>query len=625
MKQTLEHWKEAVGVALYFGFLAYFTPKARALGWGIEGTMFCVLAGAVVIGLLYLLVKGISQYIEDHREEVESYREYMGLGSSTPHVELATLGSEHTDAELDSMLATNPYASVELFSDDKYTRLLPSADTDEEEETRLVDEPEDDLPAPGGKIAAIIGDNPRRRLDMADNFQPDANRLAATGMLACGMPGSGKTNVLMRFAEQYIKRFYLPCVVFDSQGDGSSLLDICPNGHVAVPGRIPSMQSVITYSLQVVFDLSEWHKSGVVGMDPEMAAILMTQAIRDVMAAQKAIEPARRRTCLVVIDELQLWVPQSRTPGGMQKTTASELYSAVMALATTGRKLGLMPLFAATRIAMVHNDAIASAETRILGKVDLDTDIDRYREYVSKGVISDEQLRALGPGEMVVCHAGKRLLTQFYRRDTEHASHTPSVTQDLDKFRHKLPPEMIELLTRPVEAAPPRPTPIPPYVPRQQSTQVESLVPAREPVTRAAPVENATRQPLQFPRSERRGRMVGLADELRAALEVYQPGMTYRDLGRALGCSDAEARILWQELKQRSLLHTPGETEQEAARPEIPSVPQKSSNKADLETALQAYDQGNKTIDALAVALGMTPWTVRTLYAQVRKLRKNAG
>src|ERR1051326_1302740 len=101
MKQAIEHWKEAVGVALYFGFLAVFTPRARALGWGMEGIMFCVLAGALLIGLLYLLVKCISSYIEGHREEVDSYREYMGLGSSTPHVELASPADGYTDADLD--------------------------------------------------------------------------------------------------------------------------------------------------------------------------------------------------------------------------------------------------------------------------------------------------------------------------------------------------------------------------------------------------------------------------------------------------------------------------------------------------------------------------------------------
>src|SRR5712692_5411964 len=170
MKQAVEHWKEAVGVALYFGFLAYFTPKAKELGWGMEGMMLCVVAGAVLIGLVYLMLKGIGQYIEDHREEVSSYKEYMGIGSSTPHVELAMPGDEHTDAELDAMLANNPYASAELFSDDKYTRLLPSVDSDDDEETRLVEEMEDDMLAPGGKVAAIIGENPRRRLNLADNF-----------------------------------------------------------------------------------------------------------------------------------------------------------------------------------------------------------------------------------------------------------------------------------------------------------------------------------------------------------------------------------------------------------------------------------------------------------------------
>ena len=47
-------------------------------------------------------------------------------------------------------------------------------------------------------MAAIIGDNPLRRLDMAPNFQLDADSLAGTGLAAFGMQGSGKTNVLMR-------------------------------------------------------------------------------------------------------------------------------------------------------------------------------------------------------------------------------------------------------------------------------------------------------------------------------------------------------------------------------------------------------------------------------------------
>ncbi len=57
----------------------------------------------------------------------------------------------------------------------------------------------------------------------------------------------------------------------------------------------------------------------------------------------------------------------------------------------------------------------------------------------------------------------------------------------------------------------------------------------------------------------RRG--AGIPQELREAVRVYQPGMTYRDLGRVLVCSDGEARILWQEMKQRGLLNVAHQAE----------------------------------------------------------------
>lgn len=44
--------------------------------------------------------------------------------------------------------------------------------------------------------------------------------------------------------------------------------------------------------------------------------------------------------------------------------------------------------------------------------------------------------------------------------------------------------------------------------------------------------------------------------------------------------------------------------------------------KSELDLALEAYDAGSTTVDALAVALGKTQWTVRPLYAQVKQLRQ---
>ena len=150
------------------------------------------------------------------------------------------------------------------------------------------------------------------------------------------------------------------------------------------------------------------------------------------------------------------------------------------------------------------------------------------------------------------------------------------------------------------------------------------------PATSATQAEMVTRLPVQSPRSLRpaEARYSGTAlssGELKAALKVFQPGMNYRDLRRALHYTDDKARIIWQELRRRGLLHV--SKEQEPAEQESPPKShQPVSEEGELERALRAYDEGHTTIDALAVALGKTPWTVRLLYQQVKKLRgQNVG
>ena len=63
------------------------------------------------------------------------------------------------------------------------------------------------------------------------------------------------------------------------------------------------------------------------------------------------------------------------------------------------------------------------------------------------------------------------------------------------------------------------------------------------------------------------------SDEVQAALSVFQPGMTYRDLGRALRCTDDKARILWQELRRRGLLRVSKEQEPAVAQRKASASP----------------------------------------------------
>jgi hypothetical protein len=91
----------------------------------------------------------------------------------------------------------------------------------------------------------------------------------------------------------------------------------------------------------------------------------------------------------------------------------------------------------------------------------------------------------------------------------------------------------------------------------------------------------------------------GIPQELREAVRVYQPGMMYRDLGRALGCSDAMARVIWQEMKKRGLLNaapvepvllaanggrvSPYEAREEASSRVLPTTPRPRALVSDRE------------------------------------------
>lgn len=532
MKEMIEHWKEGAGVLLYFGFLAFFTPKAEALGWGYQGILLCVLAGALLIGLLYLVVRAIADYIADHRSEISEFKEYMGIGSAQPSIEAGNLSESdgYTDAEIEAMLASNPYASAEIFDDDRQTHLLASVDGEQEEGA---------APAAETTPVSIIGENPRRRLLLAPNFQPDANALLSTGVAAFGCPGSGKTTVLVRFLEQYIERFHLPCVIFDSQGDFKSLVedDFCPRGIIATPENMPRMADVVKYGLQVVVDLSEWHDEGLVEMSYELAGRMMARSIRELMAVQRAIEPGKRVSCLVGIDEIHLWVPQN-PPSYLQPSTAKSLLDTVIALATTGRKLGVVPFTATPRIAKVNKDVIGSVETRVFGKVDLDNDLKRYREYIPESVASDDQIRAFHKGEMIVCTNGQRLHVEFLNRQTRHVSHTPHITQGLDRFAGRLPAEVLAYITRPVEkVTAPDQREIPVYRPpeRKTSGDLVAVAPSPTPARVGTPV-----------------RRVSLDNnpELKRAYELYQQGLTTsRPLGQAMGCTHTTANNYLQKLK----------------------------------------------------------------------------
>ncbi len=76
--------------------------------------------------------------------------------------------------------------------------------------------------------------------------------------------------------------------------------------------------------------------------------------------------------------------------------------------------------------------------------------------------------------------------------------------------------------------------------------------------------------------------------------------MTYRELGAALGYSDGEVRILWDELRKRGLLQSGPTQEQAAVSAPASSKPAPRAEDIDLTEAMRAwYQEGFNSEDKL--------------------------
>lgn len=67
---------------------------------------------------------------------------------------------------------------------------------------------------------AIAGD-PGKALQLAPNFEPDVDTLVSEGLIAFGVKGSGKSNLVARTAEQ-IGRYFLPQLILQREAENLS-------------------------------------------------------------------------------------------------------------------------------------------------------------------------------------------------------------------------------------------------------------------------------------------------------------------------------------------------------------------------------------------------------------------
>jgi len=232
----------------------------------------------------------------------------------------------------------------------------------------------------------------------------DLESLIETRLLVNANSGGGKSWLLRRILEQ--THGHVQQLVLDPEGEFATLrekydyvLAAKQGGDTAAEPRAAALlaERLLELGVSAICDLYE---------------LKHADRIRFVRAFLEALVNAPKKLwhpVLVVLDEAHVFAPESgRTKGGTEST------SAVIDLATRGRKRGFCLVLATQRLAKLNKDAAAECNNVLIGRTGLDVDAKRAADLL--GFTTREErldLRDLAPGKSFVlckrCGSGARL------------------------------------------------------------------------------------------------------------------------------------------------------------------------------------------------------------------------
>src|SRR5450755_3202754 len=243
-------------------------------------------------------------------------------------------------------------------------------------------------PEPSRASLAIASD-PSKALRLSPTFQPDVDLLTAEGLIAFGVKGSGKSNLLALLVEQ-LGRFLLPQLIIDTEREYQSLAHLLPRGVIAA--------------------LQSWQSD-------EAAALSLCQLIEELFTATTAIAPHERVPCVIHLDEAAYWLPQEAVVY-LSKETRKALADAFHKLASRGRKQGLTSFLYTQSISEVAKSAIRQAGVKVLMRQTLDIDLTRYCQYIQGATARTKKaIQAYPSGKaIVILPDGSQRKVQFHTR-----------------------------------------------------------------------------------------------------------------------------------------------------------------------------------------------------------------
>ncbi|GHO97254.1 hypothetical protein KSF_073020 [Reticulibacter mediterranei] len=355
--------------------------------------------------------------------------------------------ARHSNDILDHLVPGRDVERVRALTAQVVDRVLP-VQADEEEDERHEEQ------AVGAKLQRLLGVRRRREepeeeeeaqhthprtmaddhLDLGPNFQPHASSILSKRIGLFGIPGSGKTNGLTVFLEELgrLRQIGVPFVLADTEGEydvlhhPDYLLRPYKAGIHNVRGdnAFAFGQAVLERGRQVILNLQSYD-------DDNEAALVMIEIIRGMRSWAEARPNDERATCMFILDEASIWLPQRQEESSLSKekdaagqTLLARLQQAFFGtVVRRGRKRGIGFLFATQRPADLDKRCI-SCDWLILFRQTFPNDLNKYAEL---GVPKDVA-QALAPGEaMVIDPKGRRHVQQFRQRHSPDRSQSPGL------------------------------------------------------------------------------------------------------------------------------------------------------------------------------------------------------
>src|SRR6266436_3044056 len=213
----------------------------------------------------------------------------------------------------------------------------------------------------------------------------DLPTLLDTRLLVQANSGGGKSWLLRRLLEQ--SQGKVQQIVIDTEGEFGTLREKYDYVLAGKDGDTPAdpksaallARKLLELNVSAIIDLYELHYQ-----DRKHFVRLFLESM--INAPKTLWHP-----CLVVIDEAHKFCHEKEQ---------SEASSAVIDLATLGRKRGYCAILATQRLSKLHKDAAAECNNKLIGRTTLDVDMKRASEELGFGTKEQAiSLRNLAAGE----------------------------------------------------------------------------------------------------------------------------------------------------------------------------------------------------------------------------------